>query len=404
MVAATSFPANHGSPASIREMSQELSRRGHRVHVVTYHWRQDIPVEGVTIHRTRAIGSPDEIRVGPTKQRPLYDFLLTIELMKVIQREKLDIIHAHNYEGALAGWIARFRTGKPLLFNSVTNMVDELPTYNFIRPAALARGIGRGLDLIVPRLADHVTTVTDDLRDAYIEDGLDREKISVVPPGVVPEWFDGADGERIRREFGLGGTPLVMYTGVLNRFQGLEHLLEGFRTVLREIPEARLLLMGNLVTEEQKERLRGQAEELGIGDATILVADRPLDDLPHFLAAADVTVVPRASAPGFPVKLLNYMAARKPAVAAAGSAKNLTHDENGLVVPNGDGEAMGQAVLRLLRDPVTARRLAEAGRRTITDRYEWPVIASNIEQIYARLLDLPSAGAGSAQAGQKAAG
>jgi len=394
MVAATSFPANHGSPASIREMSQELARRGHRVHVITYAWRQNIPVEGVTIHRTRAVGSPDAIAVGPTRERPVYDLLLAREVVRVIRRERLDVIHAHNYEGALAGWCGRLFTGRPLLFNSVTNMVDELPTYDFIRPRALASGMGRFLDRVVPRLADHVTTVTEELRDLYLRDGLPPDRVTVIPPGVHPEWFAGRTGDRVRRELGLAGAPVVMYTGVLNRFQGLEHLLGGFQVALREVPEARLLLMGNMVTPQQEAELRRQAEALGIGKALLLVADRPLEDLPDFLAAADVAVLPRASSPGFPVKLLNSMSAGRAIVAAEGSAKAIRNGESGLVVPNGDAEALGRAVVRLLRDPALARRLGEAARRAVGAEYDWSRIAARVEGIYALLLAVPPGDSG----------
>ena len=206
---------------------------------MTYHWRQNIPVEGVTIHRTRAVGSPDAIAVGPTRERPIYDVLLTWELLKAVRREKLDIIHAHNYEGAIAGWIVKQLTRRPLLFNSVTNMEDELPTYRFLQPEELARKVGRGFDKVVPRLADHLTTVTHDLREQYIGEGIPAERITFVPPGVHPAWFDGADGARVRRELGLGDAPVVIYTGVLNRFQGLEYLIEGFRIVRDARPDAR---------------------------------------------------------------------------------------------------------------------------------------------------------------------
>jgi glycosyltransferase involved in cell wall biosynthesis len=389
MVAATSFPANHGSPASIREMSQELARRGHRVHVVTYHWRQNIPVEGVTIHRTPPVGPPDAIAVGPTRERPIYDILLTWELLKVVRREKLDIMHAHNYEGAIAGWIVKQLTGRPLLFNSVTNMEDELPTYQFLQPEELARKIGRGFDKIVPRLANHLTTVTHDLREQYIEEGIPADRVTFVPPGVHPAWFDGADGERIRDELGLGKAPVVIYTGVLNRFQGLEPLIEGFRTIRASLPDARLLLMGNIVTPGQKRYMEELAAAHGVAEAVTHAFDRPLDDLPDFLAAADVAVVPRPSSPGFPVKLLNYMSARRPVVAAAGSAKCVTDGVNGLIVPNRDAEALAQAILRILRDPEMAARMGDHGRRTVESRYEWPVIVDDVEEIYAGLLGLP---------------
>lgn len=386
MVAATSFPANHGSPASIREMSQELARRGHRVHVITYPWKQDIPVEGVTIHRVAGLGRGSAIAVGPALARPAYDAMLAFLTAEVVRRERLDIIHAHNYEGAAAGWAAKVMTGRPLLWNSVTNMVDELPSYGFLRPVGAARGIGRALDWVAPRLADRITVVTQDLRQFYRSGGIPDERIHVVPPGVHEGMFERMDGARIRAELGLGDRPVVIYTGVLNEFQGVENLLEGCARAFRTDTEARLVLMGNIVTRAQRDRIIAHLGRLGIAARTVLCGDRPLSDLPHFLAAADVAVVPRPNSPGFPVKLLNYMVAGKAIVAAAGSAKNVEHERNGLVVPNGDAIAMGAAIARLLADPAMRAHLGAEARRTIPGRYDWASIASSLEAIYDLLL------------------
>src|SRR5215510_252756 len=100
MVAACPFPANHGTPAAIREMSEELARRGHTVRVVTYPLSEQIPIEGVAIDRVRQIGFNRTITVGPSYQRLIYDFLLIFKLLKVVREYRIEIIHAHNYEAA----------------------------------------------------------------------------------------------------------------------------------------------------------------------------------------------------------------------------------------------------------------------------------------------------------------
>jgi hypothetical protein len=70
MVAACPFPANHGTPAAIREMSEELAHRGHAVRVVTYPLSDEIPLTGVEIDRVRQIGFNRVISVGPSYSRP----------------------------------------------------------------------------------------------------------------------------------------------------------------------------------------------------------------------------------------------------------------------------------------------------------------------------------------------
>src|SRR5947207_14388707 len=102
MVAACAFPANHGSPASVREMSDTLSQMGHDVHIVTYSTGQkDIVVRYAKIHRTGPFRPETNARVGPSSEKFLEAFALLRLLLRVVRRERIDVIHAHNYEAAL---------------------------------------------------------------------------------------------------------------------------------------------------------------------------------------------------------------------------------------------------------------------------------------------------------------
>src|SRR5256886_8708456 len=151
MVAACPFPANHGSAASIREMSDTLSQMGHSVHIVTYPTGQeDIIVRHAKVHRAAPFRPEMNAKVGPSPEKFLLDFKMLQLLCRVIHRERIDIIHAHNYEGALIGVIAKWITGCPLLYNAVNLMADELAGYRFIRPARLAHGVAPAPDSVSP--------------------------------------------------------------------------------------------------------------------------------------------------------------------------------------------------------------------------------------------------------------
>src|SRR3954447_3535670 len=101
VLAACPFPANHGTPGSIRELAEATAERGHDVHVVTYHIGEDLPVRGVQLHRIPDLTGERNVIVGPTKLRPLYDLQMVFKTIQVMRRYKLDLIHAHGYESAL---------------------------------------------------------------------------------------------------------------------------------------------------------------------------------------------------------------------------------------------------------------------------------------------------------------
>ncbi|MBI3995009.1 MAG: glycosyltransferase family 4 protein [Nitrospirae bacterium] len=386
MVAACPFPANHGSPASIREMSEALARLGHDVHIVTHPNGQRIPVTGVRIHRAAGFGLHNPVRVGPFWQRPIFDFLLLVKLLRVIRNERIEIIHAHNYEGALIGYAAKLLTGRPLLYNAVNIMSDELPSYRFIRPKALAKWIGRWLDHLVPLTADSITVVSEELRDFMARRGIPSRRVVLVPAGIHPEMFEDADPDWIRRHYPVGSRPIVLYTGTLDEFQRVDYLLKAMQQAAAREPQALLAIYPNIVNPVVLEKYREMAAGLGMAENIIWMKDGHLQDLPHCLASADIAVLPRPACPGHPVKLLNYMAAGKAIVAFKGSAKGLRHLYNGFLVEDHDWQRLGEGILTLLKEPELAKRLGVNAKACIQGNFDWSTLANGISVIYHRMM------------------
>jgi len=392
MVAACPFPANHGSAASIREMSDTLSDLGHHVHIVTYPIGQaDIRVRRATVHRTAPFRPETNAKVGPSSEKFVRDFQLLRLLCRVIREEQIDLIHAHNYEGALVGLMAKWLTGRPMLYNAVNLMRDELAGYRFIRPDWLAHGIARGLDWFIPIFPDHITAVSPELKEWSIAQGVPAAKIDMVPAGIEPELFDSPAPEKFRERYPIGDRPVVMYTGVLNAFQRVDYLIRAFAVALREKPNALLLVVSPLVSETHEREHRQLAAELGISDSIIWISPHDLADLPSYLALADVCVVPRPECPGHPVKLLNYMLAARPIVSFAGGAKGVRHMHDALIAPNHDVEALGRGIVTLLKDRALAARLAANAHATVLAEFDWRQICRKIEGIYQQLLGASTA-------------
>ena len=388
MVAACPFPANHGSAASIREMSEALVQFGHTVHVVTYPIQEDIPVKGVIIHRVNPpFVKPGAVKVGPTGNKFVYDPMMIVKTLQIIKQHKIDVIHAHNYEGALIGWFGKILGRKPMLYNAVNSMADELPTYNFIKPNWLAVWLGKVLDYFIPRTGNYVTVVSDALKEFLNVQGLKDDMIKVVPAGVNLDMFAQGDGEKIRKRHNLYNIPVVMYTGALEQFQRIDYLLQAFKETLVTYPAAQLLLVGNIVNVAGRIKYTEMAKQLGIADHVLFLDSIPLHELADHLAIADVTVIPRPDCPGHPVKLLNYMAANKAIVSFKGGAKGLHHMHNGYLVNDHDYQALGQGISFLLGNPEISNTLGYNAKKTIEGNFDWETLARGIEAIYYAMLN-----------------
>jgi glycosyltransferase involved in cell wall biosynthesis len=317
---------------------------------------------------------------GPTYRKLLLlDPLLTVKVASILRRERVDVIHAHHFEGLVVGAVARLGRSIPMVFDVHTLLTSELPHYPMpLTPVAVKRLVAAAGDRRLPRWADHVAVVTERIRTKLLEmDSIPEQRVSLVPNGVETDLFAIP---------GLNGTdppqpPTLIFTGNLAPYQGIDLMLTAFRRVLERRRDARLLI----VTESSYSDYATLENQLGVNGA-IDVVQAPFAEIPRLLAGADVAVNPRVDCDGIPVKLLNYMAASKPVVSFVGSAPGLRHQETGWLVPDGDIDGFADGALTSLDDREMAGRLGRNARRFVEAEHSWAKSAELCEQIYYRLL------------------
>jgi glycosyltransferase involved in cell wall biosynthesis len=378
MVAACPFPAPRGTPIRIYKLAEALAHRGHSVDVFTYHIGGPLSGEPFRINRIIRVPTYQRQAPGPTLQKLLVvDPLLMAKITWSVRRSRYDIVHAHHYEGLLASLPVRVLFRMPVVFDAHTLLGSELPSYSNGLPKRLMSGIGRYLDKRLPAMSDHVIAVSEEIRTTLLEKaGLSSDDVSLIPNGVE-DFFFGYP--KTARRTG-SGSPRLVYAGNLAPYQDIDLLLQAFAAARRVKPGLRL----QLLTDSPLKQLESHARALGIYDF-IDVANPGIEQLPGMLADATVAVNARGECSGMPQKLLNYMAAGCPVVTCAWSAKNISDDETGLVVPNGDVAAFRDAILRLLDDEALAARLGQNAQTYVRDNMSWEHAARSIEAVYDRL-------------------
>ena len=387
MVAACPFPARRGTPVRIERMAEALGRRGHDVHVATYHLGDTETNPHYTVHRIRDVPSYQQTAPGPNwRKLLLLDPRLQALVYSLTRTLRPDVIHAHHFEGLLVSLPARYRRKIPLVFDAHVLLDGELEYYEMGMPGALRRRAARTLDWLLPRAADHVISISDEISQRLDTDyGMSTESVTVVPNGVEPQFFEGR-----RDAFPRDGHKRIVFAGNLAKYQGIEYLLQAFTHVQQARRDARLVL----VTESPTDEIAAQARALGLLDA-IEFMPAELARLPSQLASADVLVNPRTICPGVPMKLLNYMAAGAPIVTFAGSSRYLVHGHSGIVVPNENVRSFAEGILGLLADPANAERVGREAQALARKSLSWGASAAMIERVYDRVTGglprLPSA-------------
>lgn len=378
MVAACGFPAPRGSQALIAELAEDLARLGHQVHVVTYpEGMAYCAPERVILHPRRRVPAA---RCNLGWRRLARDVRLGIELYRVVRREAVDVIHAHNYEAPVCAYVVRRLTGVPVVYHTHNALADELETYFQGRLArALARWLGRALDRQVPRRADFVIALTPELARFLESCGVRPDRIQVAVPGIAVHEspFSQIVAGPESASFTVG------YAGNLDAYQDLDVLFRGFAHFRRQVQNARLLV----ITHEQDWRRRAgwRLEELvARGLARVVVAPTAAAVREH-LRCADVLVCARSSWSGYPMKLLNYRAAGRPVVVAAASAKGIEDGANGLIFRDRDAWHLARQLERLHGNAALRQRLAANAHAGLLQNHDREKIASEIVKIHARL-------------------
>jgi glycosyltransferase involved in cell wall biosynthesis len=295
------------------------------------------------------------------------DPLLCWRLLRLIRRERPDIVHLHSrrgadVQGAIAARLASVRT-------VLSRRVDHPP-----EKLLLQWRYG---------LYDRVIAISEEIRRVLLGAGVDAGKIVCVPSAVDPRRFDHpVVHELLCTALRLPSHAVVI--GVVAQLierKGHRYLLRALPVIREAVPEVRLVCFGR---GPMARTIQDEASRLGIGDCVALAGFRT--DLERLLGALDLVVHP-ATAEGLGVSVLEAAAAGRPIVASAvGGIPEIVRDgETGLLVPPRDSDALGEAVLRLLNDRALARRLGDAARTHVAARFSVAAMTAGNLAVYREL-------------------
>ena len=383
MIAPEPFFEPRGTPFSEYHRIRALTDLGHTVDLVTYPFGQDVVIPGLRVFRCLRPPFVRHAKIGPSFAKLPLDFLLTFTALRRALIGRYDVVHSHE-EGALIGVALAGVLRIPHLYDMHSSLPQQLSNFKFSRSRMLRRVFvaferlliraSRVIIVICPHLEETVHEIEPRAQAVLIENAPGPTDAPPSPDAVAA----------VRREFGLAAsTPVVLYTGTLEAYQGLELLMAAARQVAAARPDVRFLLAGG--KPDQVARLRDQARAAGVEDVLLLAGQRPAQDIPAFLEAADVLVSPRSRGTNTPLKIYQYLRSGRPIVAT----RLLTHTQvlNDAVAmltePTPDDYARG--ILALLDDPARARAIGERARELADTKYTYAAYLARTREAFARL-------------------
>lgn len=295
-----------------------------------------------------------------------------MRLSRFLKSEGVDILHTHLFFSGLIGVLAkRSRLSGPktnvALMRHHTSVVRMLGSRSHV-----------WADKWMAEKADHVLTVSQAARRYMSEkDGIKRRDIDVVYIGFDFEKLspNAEDRSRVRNEFGFTDDDLVIgYVANFARGKGHIQLIEAFKKIAAEIPNARLLFAGRGDVGEA----RAAAAEFR-SDQIVFAGWR--SDVPACLNAMDLFVQPSLSE-AFSQVLIEAMGVGLPVIATdvGGANEVIENGVNGILIEPNDANAIAAEVTRLYSDVQFRTTIANAGRTSVSERF---TVEKMVEQQFA---------------------
>lgn len=383
MIAPEPFFEPRGTPFSEYHRIRALLELGHTVDLVTYPFGRDVSLPGLRVFRCVRPPFIREVRIGPSLAKIPLDLALAATAMRRALSEKYDAVHSHE-EGSLIGVLLASLLRVPHLYDMHSSLPQQLTNFAFSRSRVL-KSFFSWMERFVVRRSKVVVVICPHLEEVVrgIEPGVPAVLIENAPgSGDTPVAGSGAC---IRTELGLpAGAPVVLYTGTFEAYQGLDLLFAAAKMVLEVRPDARFVLAGG--RPDQVASARVDTERAGLGNAVVFAGQRPAEDIPLFLDAADVLVSPRSTGTNTPLKIYQYLRSGRPIVAT----RLLTHtqvlDDEVAILTAATAGGFAAGILAAIADPERARAVGSRARLLAETKYSYEAYLAHTRQACAHLV------------------
>jgi glycosyltransferase involved in cell wall biosynthesis len=309
-------------------------------------------------------------------RRPGTDWGCVRRLAGLLRRERVDLIHAHQYTPFFYGVTARLLCRRPpVLF---TEHGRWYPDRRRVKRVVANR-------LLIER-RDRVVGVGESVRRALIgNEGIPAGRVGVVYNGIDLSAFSGPAPDRIlvRREMGVSDGDLVaLQVARLDSLKDHATAVRAFERVARHRPDAKLVLVGE---GPEEGAIRDEVRRRGLESRVHLLGLR--SDVARLLRGADLLLLTSVSE-GIPLTLIEGMASGLPVVATrvGGVGEVVDEGRTGLLAPSGDDAALAALILRLAGDPALRARMGRLGRERASALFSESRMHAAYLQIYREML------------------
>lgn len=311
---------------------------------------------------------------------PIKDLVALRKLESILREQKPDIVHTHSGKAGILGRIAARKAGVPIVIHHIHG-----PSFGNFQGAA-ANWIFTAAEKYAARVTDHFFCSADAMTRLYLAAGIGK-------PPMYTRIFSGFDLDpflnttndlALRQKLGLSPNHFVIgKIGRLFRLKGHADLIAAFAKVLPEVPNARLLLVGDGILRVE---LESQARSLGLADKVIFAGLVPPADVSRYVGIMDC-LAHLSYREALSRALPQALAAAKPVVAYDfdGADEVCLENKTGFVVKTGDTDTAARRLLQLAADATLRGRFGLAGQAFVKENFSIDKMVNDQYNIYLKL-------------------
>jgi glycosyltransferase involved in cell wall biosynthesis len=385
MIAPQPFVEPRGTPISVYQRLEGLSRLGHSVDLLTYHVGEDVSLPGVEIHRIPRVPFIKELKVGPSLAKVPLDVLLFFKAIGMLLRKKYDVIHSHEEAAFFSVFLAAlFR--KRHLYDMHSSLPRQLQNFDFGNVWPIIQAF-RWFERVAIGSCDALITIGPDLEKYAYEIRPDVAQMMIENLPLRTTSMSRKSVEALREKTGIKNRLAIVYTGTFERYQGVDLLLESAKIIAAQYPEVVFVLVGG--KPEQIEAAKEQVASNVLEKSMIFTGTLPIEEANQYMELADILVSPRIEGTSVPLKIYTYLHTGKPIVATNLSAHTLVLTKDTAILVEPVKEAFAAGIMALLKDRELRERIGVQAKKLAEEKYNASIYLSRLEKIYS-VLSVPA--------------
>jgi len=326
---------------------------------------------------------PDLLTRVPALVRPIHplkDWLALRQLEKILRQQKPDIVHTHSGKAGILGRLAARRAGVPVIIHHIHG-----PSFGPFQ-GRLANWIFTAAERYAAGVTTHFVCSAQAMTRLYLASGIGRPEMytRIFSGFPVDPFLNATNDLALRAQFGLNENHFVIgKIARLFKLKGHADLIVAFQKILPQIPQARLLLVGDGAWRNE---IENQVRASGLQGKVIFTGLVPPGEVPRYVGIMDC-VAHLSAREALSRALPQALAAGKPVVAYDfdGADEVCLEGETGFMVHTGDTATVAQRLLQLASDAPLRERLGRRGQQFVRENFAVEKMVDNLYALYLKL-------------------